>query len=243
MYIVRKVFNLYMYMIGFSYIIDPSTNLRVWIRYNKCSKSLDQLPLVFIHGFGFGIMPYIFKIKRLSVNRTLIVPEFPNISYDLYKFPPPPADKIVLSLHDILLKIGSKFDMIGHSYGALILNIFLSKYKDMCNYKTHAETPAFYIQQSHSGNVVYTKPSPIDILRYTVYLAIYSDMYVQYIFKRSVFAEHGMVNKNLDNKTTIILSKDDYLVSSYHIHKYLTKYYPEVKVEIIDGDHGSYIFD
>jgi len=100
MYIIRKIFNIYMYIKGYKYIIDPATNIRVWIKYNK----LDNIPLVFLHGFGIGILPYINKINNLSYTRTIIIPEIPNISYDLYKMPPPSINTIIDVIYDILLR-------------------------------------------------------------------------------------------------------------------------------------------
>ena len=58
--------------------------------------------------------------------------------------------------------------------------------------------------------------------------------------KRCLFYENTLI-KNLDDKTTIILAKDDRLVPSYYICKYITAYYPQVHIEIIKGDHAAYI--
>lgn len=250
MYLIRRVANFYMYMIGFTNIIDPSTQLRVWIKYNKSAvnksavnkSTVNKTPLVFIHGLGCGITLYLWKIFRLSTDRgTIIVPELPNISYDLYKFPPPSNESIVSAFYNILIDKDIKLvDIIGHSYGGIILNIFQLRYPEMCNYKTYVESPSFNIQKSHTAKIVYIKPSTINIRRYITYLLILSDMYVQYMAKRDLFSEQGLI-KNLDDKTTIILAKDDYLVPSYHIHRYITLNYPHVKVVMTEGDHGAYV--
>ena len=241
MYLVRRVFNFYMYTLGFTNIIDPRLNLRVWIKHN--SGATNKMPLVFIHGLGFGIMPYIRKIQRLSVDRrTVIVPELPNISYDLYKFPPPSNENLVTSLYNILSKLEIKqVDIIGHSYGSLILNIFQIKYPDICNYKTYAESGCFYIQQSHLSSTILFKTSFNNLHNFLRTIIIYKDIYTQYIFKRTIFYEHTLIT-NLDDKTNIILSKDDEIMPSYYIHKYITTYYPQVHVEMIEGVHGAYRF-
>jgi len=202
------------------------------------------MPLVFIHGLGFGIMQYIRKIQRLSVDRrTVIVPELPNISYDLYKFPPPSNENLVTSLYNILSKLEIKqVDIIGHSYGSLILNIFQNKYPDICNYKTYAESGCFYIQQAHLLSTILFKPSLVNITNFLRTIIIYKDIYTQYIFKRTIFYEHTLIT-NLDDKTNIILSKDDELIPSYYIQKYVTTHYPQVRIEIIEGNHGAYVFE
>ena len=245
MYFIRRCFNFYMYTLGFTNIVDPHLNLRVWIKHN--SVGTNKMPLVFIHGFGFGIMPYIRKILRLSVDRrTVIVPEFPNISYDLYKFPPPSSDNLSTSLYNILIKQNIELiDIAGHSFGGLLLNTFQNKYPHICNYKTYAESPVFCIHQSHIVNVIAIKipfKLPLKhIIKYIRTMIIYNDIYTQYFLNRCLFYENTLI-KNLDDKTTIILAKDDRLVPSYYIHKYITAYYPQVQVEMIEGDHAAYIF-
>ena len=238
-YFVRRAFNFYMYTLGFTNIIDPQLNLRVWIRENN--GATNKMPLVFIHGVGCGIIPYINKIQRLSVDRrTVIVPELPNISYDLYKFPPPSNDELVTSLYNTLSKLDIQLvDLIGHSYGSLILNIFQNKYPHMCNYKTYAEPACFYIQQTHLSSTILFKTSFNNITNFLRTIIIYKDIYIQYIFKRTIFYEHTLIT-NLDDKTNIILSKDDEIMPSYYIHKYITTHYPQVHVEMIDGVHGAY---
>ena len=186
-------------------------------------------------------MPYIRKILRLSIDRrTVIVPELPNISYDLYKFPPPSPGMISTSLYNILLQLKIKqVDLIGHSYGSLILNIFQIKYPHMCNYKTYTEAGCFYIQQAHLSTTILFKTSFNNITNFLRTIIIYKDIYTQYIFKRTIFYEHTLIT-NLDDKTNIILSKDDEIMPSYYIHKYITRYYPQVRVEMIEGVHGAY---
>ena len=240
MYLIRRVFNFYMYRLGFTNIIDPATQLRVWIKHQPAAT--NKVPLVFIHGLGFGIVLYLWKIRQLSTDRTLIVPELPNVSYDLYTDVQPSADNIVVALYDVLIRQGVELvDIIGHSYGGTILNIFQIKYPHMCNYKTYIESPVFCIHQSHTAKIVYMKPTSLSVRKYIMYLFIFSDTHVQYIIKRSMFADQGMI-KNFDDKTTVILAKDDYLVPSYYIHRYITAHYPQVNAIMTAGDHGAYIF-
>lgn len=242
MYFIRKVFNFYMYTSGFTNIIDPSTRLRIWVKYNK--NAVNKTPLVFIHGFGLGIVPYVNKIRKLSVDRTLILPELPNISYDLYTAAPPPsADNIADALYDILVKRGVELiDIMGHSYGTMILNIFQNKYPHMCNYKTYAEPVCFYIQYGQMASTTYNFSLDTcgNILMYLAYLFVYRDMYIQYINRRSMFMEHFLI-KNLDDKTHIILAKDDRFVPSSWVYAYITRHYPHIKIDMIDGGHGSFL--
>lgn len=242
MYAIRKVFNYYMYTLGFTNIIEPITNLRVWIKYNN--SATNDIPLVFIHGIGFGIIPYISKIRKLSVDRKmLIVPELPNLSYDLYKFPPPSNESIVVSLYNTLVKLGIKLiDIIGHSNGSILMNIFQIRYPHMCNYKTYAEPVCFHIHQAIGANMFYRFPltTKYSIKKYILWLFVFRDMYTQYAIKRGVFAEHGLL-KNLDNKTHIILAKNDCVVPSFHIHKYITAHHPDVNVTVVEGNHGVWL--
>lgn len=240
MYIIRKIFNIYMYIKGYKYIIDPATNIRVWIKYNK----LDNIPLVFLHGFGIGILPYINKINNLSYTRTIIIPEIPNISYDLYKMPPPSINTIIDVIYDILLKYNiTQIDITGHSFGTTILNAFQLKYPHMCNCKTYAEPVCFYIQQPQLTHIVYkSHPISYNFIKYLLYIFVFKDQYVQYITKRCMFIEQSLIN-NIDKKTTIILAKYDYLLPATHIYDYIHTYYPTVNLFMRNGFHGSWIID
>lgn len=113
------------------------------------------------------------------------------------------------------------------------------KYPHMCNYKTYAEPVCFYIQQAQMSSITYNLSSS-SILEYLSYLFVYRDTYIQYINRRCMFMEHFLI-KNLDDKTNIILAKEDSFVPSFHIYKYITRHYPHIKISMIDGGHGSYI--
>jgi hypothetical protein len=238
MYIIRKIFNIYMRIKGYTYIIDPATNIKVWIKYNK----LDNIPLVFLHGFGMGILPYINKINNLSHNRTIIIPEIPNMSYDLYKMPPPSINTTIDVIYDILLKQNiTRINIMGHSFGTTILNAFQLKYPHMCNCKTYAEPVCFYIQQPQLTHIVYKSYRlSYNFIKYLLYIFVFRDQYIQYITKRCMFNEQFLIN-NFDKKTTIILAKYDYLLPATHIYDYIRTYYPTVNVFMRDGDHGSWI--
>ena len=240
MYIIRKIFNIYMYIKGYKYIIDPATNIKVWIKYNK----LDNIPLVFLHGFGMGILPYINKINNLSYNRTIIIPEIPNMSYDLYKMPPPSIDTIINVIYDILLKQNiTQIDIMGHSFGTTILNAFQLKYPQMCNCKTYAEPVCFYIQQPQLTHIVYKSYRlSYNFIKYLLYIFVFRDQYIQYITKRCMFAEQSLIN-HFDKKTTIILAKYDYLLPTASIYDYMRTYYPTVNLFMRDGGHGSWVMD
>jgi hypothetical protein len=69
---------------------------------------------------------------------------------------------------------------------------------------------------------------------------VFRDMYIQYVGKRGIFSEHDMII-NLNNKTHIILAKDDYLIPSSHIYKYITTHHPDVNITMANGNHGAWL--
>ena len=63
---------------GFKSYYSSKTNINYWYKLN--SKKTNLNPLMFIHGLGIGIIPYISYLIKLSKETTVICPVLPNIS-------------------------------------------------------------------------------------------------------------------------------------------------------------------
>ena len=114
---------------GFKTYYSSSTNL---IYLYKINKKSDKIPVMFIHGFGIGIIPYINNIIEISKDTTIICPILPNIS-NVYFHPLkwniskndffPELNLLFQEFDDILENHKlTKINIMAHSFGTFILS-------------------------------------------------------------------------------------------------------------------------
>ena len=105
-----------------------------------------HVPVVFMHGLGVGVGPYSsWIIERLPKDRTILCPEWPNISYGIergHEYPTPRelAQFLRTSVENAIKKVKNKTqlqpseikcDCIGHSYGTVVLTGFRRYCRDV----------------------------------------------------------------------------------------------------------------
>ena len=105
-----------------------------------------HVPVVFLHGLGVGVGPYSsWIIERLPKDRTILCPEWPNISYGIergHEYPTPRelAQFLRTSVENAIKKVKNKTqlttseikcDCIGHSYGTVVLTGFRRYCRDV----------------------------------------------------------------------------------------------------------------
>jgi hypothetical protein len=116
---------------GFLRTVDHN-NVVFWVRRPVDDHEHDKFhdcvrPLFFMHGLGFGVVPYIHFVRALlDDSRTVVVPEWPNISLgwsDNQKFSGLLPDEYADSISNMVDKLQNSdgspaktIDVIGHSY-------------------------------------------------------------------------------------------------------------------------------
>lgn len=95
----------------------------------------QQPPLFVMHGLGFGCVPYIstaLRAAKKQPQRTIVLPEWPNISFGIYRGRYPSARELGWTLHQHLRQIGFEdgtpakvADAIAHSYGTGVLTFWM----------------------------------------------------------------------------------------------------------------------
>lgn len=218
---------------------------------NKNSKTT-----MFIHGLGFGIMPYLTHILDMRKYTNLIVPILPNISNmeftsGLLKRPDHPLFpdyhiwktdvKSMIFKHNI-----DKFNVVCHSFGTIIL---ASLIKDpWINSKIEKKIfidPVCFIDGCHEIFEYINKPanSPYSITTSIFNKLIYDDIYVRYVTQRFLYGPEfwisdyeGMSNHN----NLVILSFNDKMVPVKAIYDKMTRY--NVPCLLIDNAQHADIF-
>ena len=132
--------------VGRMTLMPTILTIRRSLRIKKRGIQIDTRAVVFMHGLGVGIGPYSsWIIEKLPNDRTILCPEWPNISYGIergHEYPTPRelAQFLRTSVENAIKKVKNKTtltaneiecDCIGHSYGTVVLTGFRKYYRDV----------------------------------------------------------------------------------------------------------------
>lgn len=181
---------------------------------------------IFIHGLGFGLTPYISFLLALKNHTNVIAIVLPNLSNMYYHnnintnddlFPSFSVWQIMFN--NILIKHNlDKINVIGHSFGTIILSILLKNNTISNKIKRRIFIdPVCFIDQCYKINRYINDPDNNTFMNRIFNMLIYNDIYVRYVTLRWmhgpefwIFDYDSMGNKN----NLVILSKQDAVVPS-----------------------------
>jgi len=218
---------------NFKSYYSPLTNINYWYKL----KEKSETPVIFFHGFGIGIIPYINYLIKLAENTSVICPVLPNIS-NVYFHPIkwnicrndvfPDLNLLYDELNNILINHKLvKVNIIAHSFGTFILSgiILNSSLRRKIHKKIFIDPVCF-----HSGAIkVYKSVDRMKknksnsfksiILHYLIYYVIYLDIYLKYATKRNLFSLDYLWGnyRYVDKNTKIVLSENDDITPSFKI--------------------------
>ncbi len=188
---------------------------------------------VFLHGFGFGIYPYMSFLKQLGKTTNVIVPVFPNVSNMEYhtKFEPlrnndlfPSFTQLRDSFHSLIEEHGSntEVNMIGHSFGTIVMSGILkdSRIRSLINKTVYVEPVCFIDRYYKVGRYMRSallSNTKASSMTKVVNRLIYSDIYVQYVTNRYLYGpEYLMFDYGPSDMSNslVIVSENDQIVPS-----------------------------
>jgi hypothetical protein len=246
---------------NFENYYSSNTNVNYWYKIN--SKS-EHTPIMFIHGFGIGIIPYLSYIINLSKSGTIICPVLPNIS-NVYFHPLKwnvrkndffPDLKLLYQEFNEILEIHkiSKINMIAHSFGTfilsgLILNPAIRKkiirkifIDPVC---FHSDRYKIYRSVDLMNEIKVNSYCSI-IKQYLLYYIIYLDVYLKYATKRNLFSMDYLWGnyRYIDNNTLVVLSEKDEITPSLAIYNDMAKSSKKNNIVWLENaTHGDLFMD
>ncbi|KAG5644410.1 hypothetical protein DXG03_008577 [Asterophora parasitica] len=127
--------------------LTPDILLPYWYRPHR---STTELPIVFLHGIGIGLHPYLPFIRDTiaqSPDIGILLVEFLPISMHMTTHPVPPAPLIASALNNILDSLNiPRVVVVAHSYGTFITSCVL---RDSCT-SHHTSHDSIYTPPSSS---------------------------------------------------------------------------------------------
>jgi pimeloyl-ACP methyl ester carboxylesterase len=234
-----------------------------WEKHNQIgflSKPTDpnKKNLVFIHGLGFGYIPYFRILMELNKKYNLIIIVLPNISSYNYSdnfnyayFPQ--LTQIANTFYKFLeLKNINKTMILSHSFGTYITQILRKDLRSIILDKIIMIDPIiFWIgcfkMTLHIENPLIKKfPLHLYIIDNIISFMIYQCLYLKYVCFRVMFGPDFWIYdaSELSNKNiTIILEKGDYIIPAELLYEKIKN---KVKCYYFDSDnmtHGTILLE
>lgn len=224
-----------LYMFDFDKYKIKNTNIVYFHYYNpKNTKTI-----IFIHGFGFGIEPYLYYILRLKKQYNLIVPILPNISNMEYArtmkeitydnlFPEyntwRKAFRSIMIKHNI-----EKCSIIAHSFGTIITSLILKD--NWINQRIDRKVliePVCFIDKSYKIYRYINEPQEgnYGVISKVFNEFIYKDVFLRYATQRFLYGPEFWITDydSLSNNTLIVVSEQDQVVPSDEIYNKMRKH-------------------
>lgn len=213
--------------------------------------------VMFIHGLGFGITPYLSFIKNMKKDNNVITLVLPNISNmdfhagyhhfeDQHLFPSyenwKEDIKQIIITHNV-----DKFDTIGHSFGTVIMGIMINDgwIEPKMDKKIFID-PVCFIDDSYKIYRYIDNPNhgTADSLVNDVFnVMIYRDIYVRYATQRFIYGPQFWIfdyDKLSSTKNLVILSNNDQMVPIDSVYKRLMKH--NIPCIMVHGAYHAEIF-
>eukprot|EP00930_Biecheleria_cincta_P096243 TRINITY_DN88114_c0_g1_i1.p1 TRINITY_DN88114_c0_g1~~TRINITY_DN88114_c0_g1_i1.p1 ORF type:complete len:526 (+),score=61.93 TRINITY_DN88114_c0_g1_i1:82-1659(+) len=181
-------------------------------------------PVVFIHGLGPGLAPYLFFIRRLASTHECFVLELPEISQVGVETAPTPQG-LADALADMLASHGHKDAcFIAHSYGTVELSWVLRHRPEIVRKAIFLDPVCFLLSQPDVAfNVLYRKP-------HNWFMTLVGNTVAWELYTANTLKRHFMWYNNvcwldeLPEQVVVALSSHDDICDSHMVRDYLKEH-------------------
>ncbi|CAJ1437456.1 unnamed protein product [Effrenium voratum] len=193
--------------------VDPETDLA----------APRQVPLVFVHGLGVGLVPYFQFIYRLASRHSgeLFVPEFPFLAMAPWESVPS-AREVVAQLQDMLAAHGhTAAHWHGHSFGCVVIGWVMKMSPSSLFYATLMEPAQFLVIKAEAlTKILWGRPATsFEILiRYFAFRELFT---VNLLCRNFFWEQSSMWPEDLRVPTIVSLAADDHIVQSTFVRRLL----------------------
>lgn len=227
------------------------------------SKQKSPLPVVFIHGVGFGLLPYLHLIKELMTTLllstsperggiTVMAIEIPHVALRLC-WKAASIDQVAEAAHQAVMAHGhEKACFVGHSYGTFVCSRICQKYPEAVGSVVvidpvtmlicHPQLLYNFIYKSISVRRLFSvNGGLLDALR----LLISRDLTISHAFCRRLhWGEVMLWPEDLPENSLVVLSgKDDLVPSQYVMAQLKEAQHPAKVMYHKKHGHGGVLLD
>lgn len=206
---------------------SPAKHISYW---HRAHTSTTKLPIVFIHGIGIGLYPYVDLLAELNGRANfddqvgIIAVEIMPISFRL-THPVLKKDVLCEEVHGIVKAHGWKnFVLVSHSYGTAI-STHLLKYEPIMKMIAAVVLIDPITFLLHLPDVAYnfTHRKPVAANEHQLYYFASMDMGVSHALSRCFFWSENILWKDDlgDRPVTVSLAEKDLIVNTAAVRSYL----------------------
>jgi len=211
-------------LLGFSK--HSSGTLQYWYRPASPQVMSQTSPVVFCHGLGVGVLPYIpFLRKLISLGHAaeIFCVELPHISMQI-KREVPSAPEVVTNIRDMLAAWDvSRAHFIGHSFGSVVLAWVTRQRPDLISKATFIDPVVFLLCKSDVAyNFIYRVPS--NAFEHVMQYFVSRELYIAHSLSRNLFWHESILwteDLQYPGGTLVVLSGCDSIVPAHSVRRYL----------------------
>ncbi|KAJ3071687.1 hypothetical protein HDU98_004946 [Podochytrium sp. JEL0797] len=231
---------------------DSDATLNYWVYLPTTSSSdpqqeSDKLPLVFLHGIGCGLFPYVHflsGVMRHNPTRPLFVLEFPHVSMRLVDHVPSTQQTIseietMLDIHGF-----AKAHFVGHSLGTTVAGSLINYSKYTASIVLLDPVVFMPLLPSLAFNFVYRHPGrntdTIKANEYLLYWLCSRELYTSSALCRHFRWHHILVwPESMPKHSHVVVGKRDFLFDGQEVSDYLTEH--GISNKAYDIGHGAFM--
>ncbi|CAE8665102.1 unnamed protein product, partial [Polarella glacialis] len=184
-------------------------------------KREPALPVVFIHGLGVGITPYLRFSRRLAKVRECFVIELPEISQNGTEKVLSPA-AMASALAGILQAAGhQKACFIAHSYGTCVLSWVVRHRRDIVAKAVLLDPVGFLLAQPDVAYNFLYRPARNPFTMFVAHFVRW-ELFSAHVLMRNFYWYHNVLwAEDLPEDTTVVLASKDDIIDAHAVRCYL----------------------
>jgi hypothetical protein len=252
--IINSIHYYFQYKLNFKYTICKKTKISYLYKINDNTKK----NLIFIHGFGFGYIPYIFTLFKLQQNYNVIIIVLPNISsysyYDDINYSYfPKLKEIRDSIYNFIYNNNiNESILLSHSFGTYITQLLRKDNRVKIFNKIILIDPIIFWIGCFKMSLYVDNPF---IRKYPLYEYIYDNLinfliyqciYLKYVCYRVMFGPDFWIYDSIElnnSNVIIILEKNDHIIPAELLYNKINSTCKCIYINESDANHGSILMN
>ncbi len=204
--------------------------------------------LCFLHGLGFGAVPYIQTIERIAKlceYDNVIFVEMPGISGHPHPKVKITAQETANTICGVIRKF-PHIDVIAHSYGTCVLTYIENRHPAFFRKSIYIDPTCFFPVNTKYWPIAFKQMTwfiqPLSLRDIITNIGM-SEQYSQHLIHNHVYL-YEFVNRErkMTKNTMILLGGKDNMVPSPELYEYIQTNYPDVVLHYFDKDkHGAIV--
>jgi hypothetical protein len=205
--------------------------------------------LCFLHGLGFGVVPYINIILKIANDNkydNMVFIESPGISGN-------PVPKLKITAQETVeticgvIGVYPNMDVIAHSHGTCMLAYIENRNTTLFRKRVYIDPLCFFPVNTKYWPVAFKRMDFLSLfqpltLRNVINTILLSEQYHSHlIHNHSYMYEFVHREKNLNKNVMLLIGGKDNMVPSLELYEYMQTNYPEVNLHYFaDDKHGKF---